>query len=824
MKPTGLKAASAALTIISAFSHAFASLPCESVYPIVENGNTIPALPEETEAFQQASRAFRSREMEAPILLKDFLNSYPASLYVAEVRLMLADWYFYNKEYPMALSYYRLIPDSSFSGDVRSGELYRKAFSMVKTGYYSEARSLFTKTALSKAYGNASRFYLAYLDYVDEKYDEAYDAFKAIKNAGYKETEADYYLNQIEYMRGNFRKVASTSSRLLSESIPDEMLAQTLRVGGISSFRTGDRETARNTLSRYVELTGDGAEFSALYTLGVIFYDEGRYDEALPLFKQVTEFDGALAQSAWLYIGQILSRQGDAQGAALAYSRASEESWDPGVAETAAYNAAVGAVAGSALPFSDVAGAMEGFIDSYPSSRYAPVLSGYLANSYYNLNDYEGALRQLEKIKNPGPEVRATRQKVLYQLGVRELQQGKTAESIRHLAEAAAGPDADVSAQSFLWLGDAYYSAKEFAKSVKAYNSAISGRLGNNESLAYYNLGYAYMKLKDYKNAEAVFKKAVSTGHLTPQQLADARLRYADCLYYNGKYAEALALFKDIRLDGGQNAVYAQIREADILGRNGRVEEKISLLERIATDDAGIWRSTVISRLADAYSEKGDDRKAAELYARMLDNAEKGSDSSQTYFSLAANADNLYNGGDYDAAYSAYKRLEKSGIRELYPMAIVGIARTSDNQSEVFEYATTASSLPGLTAEEMNEMLFLQAQSGLSLGSAQKALAMATLAALADSSDRYWGARAAVILGQQLLDDGEPFRAEEVLTALIDKGSDDNYWLARGYIVLADTYTALDKDYLAKLYLESLRNNYPGKEKDIKEMINSRLK
>ena len=57
-----------------------------------------------------------------------------------------------------------------------------------------------------------------------------------------------------------------------------------------------------------------------------------------------------------------------------------------------------------------------------------------------------------------------------------------------------------------------------------------------------------------------------------------------------------------------------------------------------------------------------------------------------------------------------------------------------------------------------------------------------------------------------------------------DAGSPHSYWLARGFIVLADIYMAKGKRVLAVEYIRSLRENYPGKEKDIQNMISSRLK
>lgn len=811
--PFSAKAASAALALAAlSASPGWAS-------------NTVPPVAGEEAAFDSIQWNFHFRQPQTPVLIKDFIDEFPASYRITRVEMLLADWFFLSHEYPLALQYYSRIPDDAFSGDERETQLYRKAFSMVKCGFYNEAAPYFRRLSASPAFGGDARFFLAYIDYVEGRYDEAYRQFKAF-SAGPYALEAEYYTNQIDFRNGDYKKVAAASRRLLKENTAGPLRAETMRVGAISDFKLGNREQARQALAEYVSLAGDGAEISALYALGTIYFDEGNYDKALPLLTVVTEYPGALAQSAWLYIGQIYTARGDAQAAALAFDKAAKETWDNDVAQTAAYNLAVASTAGMALPFSDASAAMERFIDSYPYSPYASSLSSYLANAYYGRHDYQNALRLIDKVPSKSRDAGETRSKILYQLGVSRLRAGDVAGAAKYLSEASGSPDPEVAAQASLWLGDAYYLRKDYAKAIAAYRTAAdSDRLGANRGLALYNLGYAYMKTRNYPKAEAAFNSAAASGSLDARQLSDARLRYADCLYYTGKYSEAMAIFRDVNLGGGQDGAYARIREADILEREGKTADQISILEGVAANpDAGIWLPEALSRLAQAYSEKGDDRMAAQIYGRLLDSEGGTAGSSQLYYSLATNAENLYNAGNREDAYKAYKRLEGSGIAALYPEAVIGVMRTAADAAETAEYSAKAAALPGVSADVMSEAAFRGAEAALHQGGSLKPGALASLDRLARSADRYWGARAAVLLGETALNDGDTDRAEETLLFLIDNGSDDVYWLARGYIGLADVYTAQNKDYLARLYLENLNSNYPGQEKDIRTMINSRLK
>ena len=62
------------------------------------------------------------------------------------------------------------------------------------------------------------------------------------------------------------------------------------------------------------------------------------------------------------------------------------------------------------------------------------------------------------------------------------------------------------------------------------------------------------------------------------------------------------------------------------------------------------------------------------------------------------------------------------------------------------------------------------------------------------------------------------------LPIFIDANTPHQYWLARGYILLSDILRKQGSDFEADEYLKSLKENYPGDEADIFQMIDQRLK
>ena len=73
-------------------------------------------------------------------------------------------------------------------------------------------------------------------------------------------------------------------------------------------------------------------------------------------------------------------------------------------------------------------------------------------------------------------------------------------------------------------------------------------------------------------------------------------------------------------------------------------------------------------------------------------------------------------------------------------------------------------------------------------------------------------------------DAGNLKTCEKTLNTCIDDGTPHQSWLAKAFILLADVYHKQGNDFEAREYLESLKSNYPGKEQDIFDDIEQRLK
>lgn len=120
-----------------------------------------------------------------------------------------------------------------------------------------------------------------------------------------------------------------------------------------------------------------------------------------------------------------------------------------------------------------------------------------------------------------------------------------------------------------------------------------------------------------------------------------------------------------------------------------------------------------------------------------------------------------------------------------------------------------------------SELILLQGKSEEATGATGKALK--TYEPLLKSFDTASGAEGYIRHSTLLFRSGKVQETKKALDAFIAKGTPQQYWLARAFLLLADCYHKQGETYVAQQYVESLRDNYKGNEDDIAQMISDRL-
>ncbi len=141
------------------------------------------------------------------------------------------------------------------------------------------------------------------------------------------------------------------------------------------------------------------------------------------------------------------------------------------------------------------------------------------------------------------------------------------------------------------------------------------------------------------------------------------------------------------------------------------------------------------------------------------------------------------------------------------------------DQLQIIERIRRNANLP---ADEEADLDLYEANALAALGRSDDAVTI--YRRLSAQPEALSGAIAAVTLAEMLNKRSDYQEAYDLMSLFTENGTPHIYWLARGFIALADACTGLDRPELAKEYLLSLRENYPGDELDISEAIESRIK
>ena len=351
--------------------------------------------------------------------------------------------------------------------------------------------------------------------------------------------------------------------------------------------------------------------------------------------------------------------------------------------------------------------------------------------------------------------------------------------------------------------------ASQYPKSVQARKAMI-------------NLALTYSKAGKKEQAADTYKEIIRSWPSSEEaSLANDDLRK----YYASRgelpeYAEFLRSVPEARqLDAGEMEQLAFDSAETAYAENS---ENITLLRNYVRDyPDGKYLAPALLDIATSLEASHKYVEAEEILTRL---AEARPHSVQYPEALLMKAEILENDipGRSGEATEVYKALANTGETDFLADAYAGIARTSTIDSEKMEYARRARANGGLSADQAEEMQLIEAQAALRSGNTSEALSMLT--ELASNPAGLAGAKAAVELGEYYIDRKDFATAEKTLLEFTDAGTPHEYQLAKGFILLADAYKGQGKNYLAKEYLRSLRDNYPGNEPEILNAINSRLK
>lgn len=661
----------------------------------------------------------------APAAMKRFISDNKGSVRYVDATMALADYYFHNAKYADAHALYSDISRSQLNDADADNLTFRDGFCLLRLGETDLAESKFKQLANSKEYAEASKFYRGYIAYTRNDYKQARNLLESVNNNSELKSKARYYLAQIDFLDGNYSKVTSETASLLNDNSVAEFRNEILRLRGESFYHLGNEAATLKALREYADKE-ENPQPSALYILGVSEYRSGDYGSAIAHLGKVVGEQNAIGQSAYLHIGQSCLKIGRKDAAVMAFEKAYRMNFDRNVQSTAFYNYAVAQLDGGRAPFGGTVNVFEDFLQNFPDSPYASEVEEYIITGYMIDNDYESALRSINRVADPSDKILAAKQRVLFTLGTREVATGDITSALSRFTQARAITQGDESTKNEcnLWIGDCQYRQGKYAEAAKSLNEYLSGKSTANRTLAYYDLGYSQFKLGKYSDAAAAFNNALkSTPALDVSTNADIYNRLGDCACQNRKFADALKYFdKAIAADKSQGD-YSLLQKATVYDNTARQTDAIATIDLLSSDypSSALLPDALLLK-AECYSTLKNNDKAIETYNRLVSDY---ASTAQGRNALLQRAITLQNSGDKARAIEDYKKVvTQYPTSDEAKVAVDDLKRiyADDGQlGKLAEFINDVPNAPRLEKSEMEQLAFDAAEkSFISNGNTQR--------------------------------------------------------------------------------------------------------
>lgn len=598
--------------------------------------------------------------------------------------------------------------------------LYALAVSCHKTGRLEEAKINYaTLQEVSTRYGEDATYNLGHILYGQGDYDAALDEFGRLRHSDRFSTGAMTYMADIYLKTKDYDKAVTTADHLLDNGVTAADRTALLKIKGAALYGQGRMMEASTVLEDYRSSAAPSErDREALYMLGMACYDTQAYMKAADFLAEATAKDDALSQNAWLHIGLARLQLADNDRARLAFERASAMDFDRDVMAQALYNYGVCINETAYSPFNESVKVFERLINDYPGNRFSQLATDRLADAYLATSDYAAALESLDKINNPDRRLLATRQTLLFRLGIQHFANGDYALANDALTSSLAmgSLDKKTRTEAYFWRGETRYRLGDMSgadNDFRLYTEYENDRTNPTYALAYYNLGYVNFKKESYARALANFKKSKTLATRLPKDIrSDLANRMGDCYYRQRDFANAEACYAEAASLDPSQGDYAMYQRAFILGLQKDYDGKARLLDKLLADyqDSPL-RDDAMYEKGRAYVMLDKTAEAISTYEAL---ATAYPSSPYTIRAEAERAMLLHRAGDYDKAAEAYKSViaKYPGTDEAGQAArdLKSLYVETNKVDDYFAFANTVGLDDGKGSGERDSLTYLAAE------------------------------------------------------------------------------------------------------------------
>ena len=567
------------------------------------------------------------------------------------------------------------------------------------------------------------------------------------------------------------------------------------------------------------------AQQKIYFYLGTVSFTNNDYNEAIRYFTQAANA-GSYAvdekNESLYWRGESYYKKGDYANAANDYQTYLNTGNRSGyLPQLASYNLAYCAF--NQKQFTTAGDGFRRFISS------GKVDSNTLSDAYTRLgdcyfygrqfSDAENAYNQAISV-NPSIGDYALFQKG-YVMGLQKDYQGKIAQMDRLIADY---PESPYYSNALYEKGRAYVLLENTPAAIETYQK-LWDRFpeSNNARKAGIQIGLLYFNANQPQKAAEAYKKVVTKypgSEEAKVAIEDLKSVYFDLNDVNG-YAEYVrSLGGAVRFNATEQDSLTYLAAERFFMRNDIRQAQTAMLNYLQLFPSGAFSTNARYYLAQTYYQDKNYASAKQEFEKTL----AAGNNQFTEETLVRLSELYYNDKEYEKALTLYERLQNTATNKSNrETGSLGLIRSAARLHKPNSVVSTANMLLKDESDpnKANEAKYYRAKALLELG--ETMLAEKDLFDLSKDTRTSFGAEAKYLLAQSYFDRKQTGKAKDAIQEYIRQGTPHTYWLARSFILMSDIYASEGDKLQARQYLESLQNNYTGKDDDIQSRINERL-
>jgi TolA-binding protein len=646
-----------------------------------------------------------------------YISSHPESPKINESRLLLADYFYQNKNYRKAATYYESVNRQELKGDKLTEYFFRYGYSLYIRGDQSKALLMFSEIKdIDTEYTPPAVYYFSQIAYEQKMYQTAMEGFMRLKDDETFGNIVPFYIVQILYLQKDYDGILTMAPELL-KSAGKERSVELYRFIGDAYY---NKQNYREALP-YLEKYSAGAKASGRedkYQLGYCYYKTGDIDKAIKLFLEIGSQNDLISQNIWNILGDCYLRKGDKKRAQFAFGQASRMTVDKAITEESLFNYAKLTYETGYSPFGEAIAAFETYIEDYPGSERIQEVYDYLVATYMQIRNYKAALASLDKIPNKDARLMEAYQRVTFFRGLELFKNMEIDASVDMFDKSLKYQKYNMSLRSraVYWRGEAYYRLGQFDKARDDYEVFIGlpgAMLLDEAKLIRYNLGSTYFNLQDYPNALTSLKIfEADAKNVKFEILSDAKNRIADCYYITTNYQMAVSYYDKVIDFSLLDVDYAMFQKGFSLGLMNNNKNKVEVLTSLIRKyPASPYVPNAIFERGRAYLVLEDYKNGESDFNTVISSYAASPFASRAIVQLGLL---YYKLGENDKAIAQFKKVienYKSTPEARY--AVTGLKNAYVDNNDVdayFAYIKTIEGYDNVDMSEKDSLLFTSAE------------------------------------------------------------------------------------------------------------------